>query len=225
MTYSKELIDRLAVEYVVGTLHGAARRRFARLVRDRADARFAVWRWERHFNQWATSLPQVSPRPEVWHAIRRRVAPATQTDKKSSSGWAGSWLALPAALVAGWLAVTFWTPPAPDSIAVFADQDTQTLWVISADFDEQSLKAAAINAPPAEDNTAYQLWLLPNEGNPQSLGLLPEQSQSTETVLPENVAFDLQQSGRLAISIEPTGGSPTGLPTGPVVYQASLIAI
>lgn len=225
MTYNDALIDRLAAEYVVGSLHGPARRRFARLVRDRADARFAVWRWERHFNALARSLPPEPPSSRVWQSVQRRVLPKTRREENTGSRWAGSWLALPAALVAGWLAVTFWSPPAPDSIAVFADQDTQTLWVISADYDAQSLKAAAINAPAAAANTTYQLWLLPVEGQPQSLGLLPGPSQSTETLLPESVALDLEQSGQLAISVEPAGGSPTGLPTGPVVYQATLIPI
>jgi len=33
----------------------------------------------------------------------------------------------------------------------------------------------------------------------------------------------LLQSRSLAISLEPAGGSPTGQPTGPVVYQTRLV--
>ena len=47
MKYSQpDLIERLAAEYVLGTLHGGARRRFARLMFDRADVRLAVASWE-----------------------------------------------------------------------------------------------------------------------------------------------------------------------------------
>ena len=51
MRYPPEQVDRLAAEYVLGTLHGAARRRMDRLMRDRADVRLAVWHWERGLHE------------------------------------------------------------------------------------------------------------------------------------------------------------------------------
>ena len=35
----------------------------------------------------------------------------------------------------------------------------------------------------------------------------------------------IEESASLAVSLEPPGGSPTGLPTGPIVYQASLVRL
>ena len=69
----------------------------------------------------------------------------------------------------------------------------------------------------------YELWMLPAEGSPRSLGLMPVNGESSETVFSPALLDALRSAQGLAVSIEPAGGSTTGLPTGPVVYQASLI--
>ena len=75
----------------------------------------------------------------------------------------------------------------------------------------------------SDAGNVYQLWLLPPGANPLSLGLLTADSGVRETELSLAQIDALRITSTLAISIEPTGGSPTGLPTGPVVYQASLV--
>jgi anti-sigma-K factor RskA len=46
----------------------------------------------------------------------------------------------------------------------------------------------------------------------------------TDTAHPLTVqASVVPQSAVLAVSIEPPGGSPTGLPTGPVRYKGSVL--
>ena len=73
MRYDAEQVESLAAEYVLGTLHGAARRRFDRLMTDRTDVRFAVWRWERNLNGFVTGLKPQQPRRQVWKNIRQRI--------------------------------------------------------------------------------------------------------------------------------------------------------
>ena len=66
MRYDAAQVEHLAAEYVLGTLQGAARRRFDRLITDRADVRFSVWRWERHLNGFASGLePHKPPRVQI----------------------------------------------------------------------------------------------------------------------------------------------------------------
>src|SRR5260370_30528 len=68
-----ELIDRLAAEYVLGTLRGPARRRFERW---RADAPHVDQRccyWEEHLMHVAKGLKPVQPPAHVWPAIRKRL--------------------------------------------------------------------------------------------------------------------------------------------------------
>lgn len=70
-----ELRDRLASEYVLGTLQGRARRRFQRLMHDDRGLQAAVDFWEAQLTPMAAplSVPQVSP--ELWKRIEARTAP------------------------------------------------------------------------------------------------------------------------------------------------------
>ncbi len=225
MRYDAAQVEHLAAEYVLGTLQGAARRRFDRLITDRADVRFSVWRWERHLNGLASGLEPRKPPRRVWRNIRHHIDQSQPTKAEYFGRWRGLWLALPTAIVAAWLAVALLPAPTPERIAVFADQNAEALWVISADLDQGFIQTEAVNAPALASNTSYELWILPAEGPPLSLGLLPVSAGSVETQISAQLVTALAAAARLAISVEPTGGSPTGLPTGPVVYQASLITI
>ena len=224
MRYNAIQVEYLAAEYVLGTLQGAARRRFDRLVTDRADVRFALWRWERHLNGFAGGLESRKPSSRVWKGIERRIDSSKHSRAASRGWWSGAWLALPAAVAAAWLAAVFYPAPTADErIAVFADQNSATLWVISADLDNRVLQTRAVNVTPPTGGASYELWVLPAAGAPQSLGLLPITTGSFTTEISPRLVSVLANARRLAISIEPAGGSPTGLPTGPVVHQASLI--
>jgi len=62
MNYEQaELLDRLAAEYVLGTLRGPARRRFERLCGESVSARRALYRWEDHWSALGRALPPVPP--------------------------------------------------------------------------------------------------------------------------------------------------------------------
>ena len=55
-----------------------------------------------------------------------------------------------------------------------------------------------------------------------SLGLLPAAGNATLALSTAQLAV-LGNTPTLAVSVEPAGGSPTGLPTGPVIYTAPLL--
>src|SRR5688500_19550299 len=67
-----QLVQRLASEYVLGTLSGRARRRFERLMMDSSEVRSAVWHWERQLSPLADAAVPVQPRPYVWEQVRER---------------------------------------------------------------------------------------------------------------------------------------------------------
>jgi len=72
-------------------------------------------------------------------------------------------------------------------------------------------------APPS--GKSYQLWLLPTQGAPISLGVLtPGQARYA---IPAAVQAQLAQAKAFAVSVEPAGGSPTGLPTGAVIMAGA----
>ncbi len=67
-----------------------------------------------------------------------------------------------------------------------------------------------------------ELWSVPPQGNPSSLGLIAadgltvlDRRRLPQTLLKGGTAA-------LAVSVEPPGGSPTGTPTGPVVFAGKL---
>ena len=68
-----ELIDKLAGEYVLGTLRGLARKRFERLAADDATIRLHIREWEERLMALSNSLPDVEPPPRVWRAIEARI--------------------------------------------------------------------------------------------------------------------------------------------------------
>jgi anti-sigma-K factor RskA len=56
---------------------------------------------------------------------------------------------------------------------------------------------------------------------PKSMGLMRDEGA---TAL-DRIALDIRQGMTLAVSVEPKGGSPTGLPTGPVIYSGQMIEL
>ncbi|HKO66969.1 MAG TPA: anti-sigma factor [Burkholderiaceae bacterium] len=96
MNYNRvDLLDRLASEYVLGTLHGAARRRFDRVLAESAAARAAVQDWEQRFSSLASSVRPVEPPSRVWTATEARIAStaASGAARRSlqSSWWSNFW--------------------------------------------------------------------------------------------------------------------------------------
>ena len=74
---------------------------------------------------------------------------------------------------------------------------------------------ASISVPTDKD---LELWALPQgETRPRSLGVLPPAGGQRIAQLAPNT--------QLLVSLEPKGGSPTGQPTGPVLYGGWLTAI
>jgi len=72
------------------------------------------------------------------------------------------------------------------------------------------------------DPRAFELWLIPTgETRPRSLGLV-QPGQPIRLEIPPDLAGRLTPDATLAVSIEPPGGSPTGLPTGPVIAAGKL---
>ncbi len=227
MRYPPDLVETLAAEYVLGTLHGGARRRFKSLLRMRADARYAVRSWEALLYGLAEGIEPVRPPRSVWRGVRRRIearsrAPAPRLRLRLAVAMAS------VALVAFWLGTILphaTAPAAPERIAVFADADSRPLWTIGLESGTGRLVANSDGVPAADGDRVYELWALPADGAPHSLGLLPTAAGRFElTPAPGSLAA-IEQSASLAISLEPAGGSPTGLPTGPVVYQAALVRL
>ena len=230
MNYLKpERLDALAAQYVLGTLSRPARERLARLARSDEGAAAALRVWENRLLPLAESLPPVSPPDRVWPAILGRI----HGQRSTRSIWAnlGLWRGLTFAgfATAVALAVVILAPrpdvPLETLVVVLAGQDARPALVVSADRSGRTLTLKALaQVQPAADRV-LQLWALPEQGNPRSLGLIPAAPGAPNVVrldLTAPVGQALQNIPALAVSLEPKGGSPTGLPTGPVLYSGPI---
>ena len=227
MNLSTDAIELLAAEYVIGTLHGRARERFEKLLRLRADARLATWEWEQRLLVLCRDIEPVRPPRSLWRGVRRRIG----SERRETRLWPRFLLAGMTAAIA---AVAFWLggivpgtqlPGEPEHMVVFAGEDSRPLWVLNIDADTNAMMVRTLAPEPLADDSVHQLWALPAGGDPVSLGLLGVDPGERERILASTLLPVIEQSASFAISVEPAGGSPTGLPTGPVVYQAARISL
>jgi anti-sigma-K factor RskA len=222
-----ERADALAAQYVLGTLSPRARRRFSRLARADPVLAAAIRAWDDRLSPLAESLPPVEPPHKVWAGILARIdraaagsTPERRTAWATVSLWRGLTLTGFATAIA--LALVLLSPPlerpAATLVVVLAGQDAKPAFVASADRNGRllTIKAVASLSPGAD--RSLQLWALPAAGNPRPLGLVPA-SGVVQIALPVEAGTVLQNGPARAGSLEPRGGSPTGLPTGPVLYS------
>src|SRR5687767_11202980 len=85
-------------------------------------------------------------------------------------------------------------------------------------------RRSTVNDRPIPAANSYELWMLPEGRAPVSLGLLPGTGNAALPLDAEALAV-LAQTMTLAVSLEPAGGSPTGAPTGPVLFTAPLLRV
>jgi len=213
----------LAAEYALGTLRGAARIQFEQKMREEPELAAEVARWQEAFTQLDNQIVPVLPRAAVGKRSPHKLAfkPArlpvpAKRPVRAYLGWAlaaglAALLLIPRLLV---------QPETPTPVAVLASsagaQNGQ--WVVSVDMSTRSLMLTPLKAQGIADNHSLELWAIPPGGKPRSLGLLNTQ-QPTQLALAEKMP---DPGYTLAISLEPRGGSPTGQPTGAVLYSGAL---
>lgn len=228
------LADRLAAEYVLGTLRGPARRRFDALLPAHPALRAAVARWQDALVPLATTVKPVAPSPRVWRGIESRLFAERQAAHQAlalpKQRWwesvlpwrAATGFATAAALVLG-VALTMPQPAQPPVLVVLAPSDAagaalqNARFVASVSADGRGLVLRPIEALSLDPQRALELWAVPGQGAPRSLGVVAGDG-ATKVIRTEL----LRNTAAFAISVEPAGGSPTGAPTGPIISVGKL---
>ena len=226
----RERLDRLAAEFALGTSPPRVRRRLATIARrDRAVAS-ALSEWERRIAVLADRIPATTPPPRVWRNIEMRLGLEPDRVPAREAGWLrriAFWRALAVGSLIGIvvLGAAEWrrapvVVPAP-LVVVLSGADAKVGLIATATRGERYLTLKKVgNAPPGQDKT-LELWALPQAGAPQPLGVIP-QGNVVRVPLQNPVDETLSNIPTLAVSVEPPGGSPTGKPTGPVVYSGAV---
>jgi anti-sigma-K factor RskA len=215
---NRELVDRLAAEYVLGTLRGRARRRFERwLVSPQVGE--IVKAWEERLAGLEPRLDSVAPPTTVWRGIENRLE-LRRLGRKPAMRWMAIAASLLLFATIGFFAIRDPQLPATQIASIQADAQT-IYWRVELLGDNQELAVHVHVAHELEAGKALELWVLPAQGNPVSLGLLPTAGDHHRALTAAQRAA-LAGAKQLAVSLEPSGGSPTGLPTGPVLHVAAL---
>ncbi len=208
---NRELLDRLAAEYVLGTLRGRARRRFERwFVSPQVGA--LVKAWEQRLAGLEPRLEPVTPPATVWRGIENKLELRKMQRRPTLRR-----LAIAASLIFFVAVGVFVTrPPAlpPMTQQALLQADAQTIyWRVEVLGDSQELNLHVHVVHDLPPGKSHELWALPEGGGtPVSLGLLPHTGDH-HRVLNEAQRAALASSKRIAVSLEPEGGSPTGAPT------------
>jgi anti-sigma-K factor RskA len=206
-------LDLLSAEYVLGTLVGAARRSFERRRGRDPFVDRRVRAWEERLAALSLRLAPVVPSPGVWAAVERRTRPALR----------GGWRAVAAAFAAAAVLVLGWfvwqeTRP-PQATAVLASEAGATLWHLELAADGDHVEVETVGDVRHPSGRSLELWALPPDAAPVSLGLMPAAGR-VRLALDDRQRAALAEAPNVAVSDEPKGGSPTGAPTGAVLYVA-----
>ncbi|MFJ2323023.1 anti-sigma factor domain-containing protein [Pseudomonas sp. NPDC087817] len=224
MNYQTPALRRaLAADYAIGLMSTAARRRFEQLLLDDAALRAEVAQWQDTLASLTESLPEQPVPDRVWHGITARIEPQVLHVPQKRPFW--NWLRLTAAAASIVVLVFLGSLYDRDDAryrATLLSANAQPALKVEAHADYLQVEPLILAAVDAD--RSLELWAIPADGKPISLGVIPaggkgkvELSEAQKVLIDKPIA--------LAVSLEPKGGSPTGLPTGAVLYQGALAAL
>lgn len=127
----------------------------------------------------------------------------------------GAWVSLPPELLPPFVNVAREAPAETGVRYVGALSVEGGRWLVIAQTGHEAIKVRVEGRPRIQAGRAPELWWIGSDGSPRSLGLLPSEGEAELAVQPLTPA----PAPVFAVSLEPPGGSATGLPTGPVVAQ------
>ena len=217
--------DLRVAEYVLGTLDAGERAEVEREIDADPGAASRLRAWERRLAPLLDAIPSASPPPRVRAALLRSLPgalPASPDQLAALRRQVRRWqivaagTGLLAAGLALFVAVELRREQAGGRyLAVVQGGGALPALIVRVDTRTGTAQVRPVGAEvPAGRN--LELWYVGAEG-PKPLGLVgPTPSRVT---LPAGASPD----GVIAVSVEPPGGSPSGQPTGPVVYTGKLI--
>lgn len=220
-------LDLLAAEYVLGTLDAAQARELATRADKDASVRAAIAAWEERLAPLGRVGAPVTPPPALWQRIAVSAGLHHPPPASQPSLFARAWQSLllwrtvaggSLALAAAFAAVTWIGGGAPSTrpVAALVPRGSAAAAYVAEIRPNGRLVLIALQQIPVAQGKSLELWALPKGARrPVSLGLLSATGRGARNPAPP-------PGSQLMISLEPFGGSPTGLPTGPVLFAGTL---
>lgn len=227
--------DLAAAEYVIGLLTPAeAREVETRALEDPVLAQ-SILAWQRRLGGMVQWVQPVTPPASVWRRLESKIMPQPapragpgRTAWRGRQGWlvqawdspafwrgvsVASFLA-GATLVGALLGPKLWTSQ-PAVAALIPVNSPMPAFLVMVTKDGYATVIA--HAAEVEPGNSLELWVSPpGVAAPVSLGVIPVTGKVRMEVT-------MSAGTLLLVSSEPKGGSPTGAPTGPVVYRGRVV--
>lgn len=224
MNYQTPTLRRaLAADYAIGLMPSAARRRFEQLLLEDAALRAELAQWQESLVSLTEALPEQPVPDRVWKGITARIEPQVLHLPEKRPFW--NWLRVTGAVCSLVIAVTlgvFYNRDNARYSATLLTAEAQPALKVEAHKDY--LKVEPLTLAAVEPGRSLELWAIPADGKPISLGVIPADGKGRVELNDMQKAL-IGKPIALAVSLEPKGGSPTGQPTGPVLYQGALAAL
>ena len=224
---------RLAAEHALGLTEGRARAEAERRAERDPAFRRAVEGWHADLEPLLEEVEPVAPPARARRALLAAIEePARPAPRVRIEPWrALALLGMGSALGAGLVAAVLGGPPAgpapapgggPILVATLAPTGAEPAALARLDRAAGALVVQVALAAEAE--RVPELWLIPGDGTPRSLGVLGGTGEAS-VPLDRLEGLAPLPGDTLALTLEPPGGSPTGGPTGPVVASGPLVEL
>ncbi len=225
-------LDALAGELALGVLEGEARAVALRQVVQSQEFAASVIGWQQRLEPLFHAYAEVPP-PDVWQAIEARLdVLIARRQVRQVRFWKGTSF-LTGSLAASLAAVMILSPaeqrstavPQPAAApAVFAQLAGGKDALIAAGLDtgKGQLKVRAVVLPASA--LVPELWVIPRDGVPRSLGLINPQGTSLVTLTPEQRQL-VAEGAVLAISLELADGAPHDAPSSTPIATGTITSL
>jgi anti-sigma-K factor RskA len=239
-----ERLDRLAREYVLGTLTGGARRRFERLLHQVPVAMLAVTTWQERFSVLAAGVPAMQPRDTVWSDLETRLfAPAEAARPAASKPLQWLWDLLSGRALAGALAGVVlsvlvlriqpaWVGLEPQSdtlpasyVGLLTDAGGKPTVLASSRRHGRELTIKLLQPLQIPPGKVAQLWALPKDGAaPFPVAVVPDKGPARLHLsdTSEKLFFNVT---RLAVSLESAPAKAGDAPSGEFVLSGHCVKL
>lgn len=234
-------LDRLAREYVLGTLTPRARRRFQRVLLQSPDASQAVGTWQQRLGQLSTHLPPIAPRDSTWRGLEQRLFGAPAAGGVRQPSWWARWLSAHtlAGTLAGVLLCTVVLRLQPglvglepqgealpaSYVGLLTDAEGQATVLASSRRQGQVLTVKLLRPLTVPAGQVAQLWALPQDGGaPVPLGVVPG-SGSVALGLSDRSDRLFFKVSRLAVSLEPASVGAGARPSSPFILSGHCVKL
>ena len=107
-------------------------------------------------------------------------------------------------------------------VAALNQEPTAPAFLLTVDPQRRTMVVRRVSAT-ADPGHSYELWLIAGKpAAPRSLGVVGA-DEFTERPIPANFDLATLRAATYAVSLEPSGGSPSGAPTGPVLFTGKMV--